>query len=255
MTAVLSKNAAAALRVAEYATDTADLRHLLRMIGLVDDRDQLLPDDDAEHVIPVIETLAKGQGSARVTTPMTVRPDASTAPEALRNLPPLQEQPKPTGRTRKPIKHGTPQGYYTHRRHKEPVCEACRDAYNSERLATRAPTKGRNAPRKTEGEYIHGTGWGYKRHLRDGEQACAPCLEAKRAEWRIKKQKTAPERAAKRAAERATKLAPCGTPAAARRHRYNGERPIDVCPACAEAERQDWKKRDVRRKARKDGAA
>ena len=176
MTAVLSKNAAAATRIAEQATDAADLRRLLGMLGLVDDRGQLLPDDDEPHNVPV---LMHSASSDRLTIPMTVRPAVSTAPQALRELPPVVVPPKATKRKPpRPINHGTTGGYRAHSRYGIPMCDPCREA--------QAAVKRHGRPAKTEHQYVHGTAFGYRREMKEHGAACDACRDAKRTadrEW------------------------------------------------------------------------
>jgi hypothetical protein len=76
-----------------------------------------------------------------------------------------------------------------------------------------------------------GTRAAYMRHRRRGEQPCGPCraanaayLTGRRAAAREAKPARTPWQAG---------LAPCGTPAAYRRHHRHGEKP---CQACIRAE-------------------
>ena len=97
---------------------------------------------------------------------------------------------------------------------------------------------------------VHGSTHGWKRHRDAGEDPCADCVAGHEAE----KARRAAEKRAQRAARGVKRRqAPrCGSPSGARKHRRDGE---EVCPACRQAERDEWHNRKKKRPEQQEAAA
>lgn len=86
---------------------------------------------------------------------------------------------------------------------------------------------------------VHGSSHGFKRHVEAGEDPCEACVagcQADKDRWAAAKRE---QRA--RAGAGPQRVAECGTPYMARKHRERGE---VVCPACRQAERDEWRRRN-----------
>ena len=90
---------------------------------------------------------------------------------------------------------------------------------------------------------VHGTTQGRKRHIERGERVCAECVAGHEAE---KARRAADKRAARAAAGAAPRVAKCGTPYMARKHRERGE---TVDEECLQSERDEWHNRQNKEKA------
>lgn len=142
---------------------------------------------------------------------------------------------------------GTPSGYTKHRRNTEPPCKPCREAMNEYKRENTAKKRG-DKPAGRPNQYTQnlqpcGTTSAFQRHVRNNETPCDPCKAAKRAyaatkkaEWRAKEREGKPTRA----------LKPCGTRAAAARHRRRNE---PLCNPCRDAERADEARKRETKKA------
>lgn len=84
---------------------------------------------------------------------------------------------------------------------------------------------------------VHGTTQGRKRHIERGEEVCAECVEGHEKE---KARRAADKRAKRAAAGAVPRVAKCGTPYMARKHRSLGQ-PVDE--ECLQAERDEWHSR------------
>lgn len=226
-------------QVAAYVRRTCpDADELLLMLGVVDEQGALLPDDDRE-----IAPTAAGpevRKSAAVERPddHRVRPKVSTAPDALRNLPAVVVEVKPKQRrrggrgvkstefteasreanSRREAPCGTPSAKRRHKRRGEPICELC---------AVVPLTDPNGAARKAK----------YRRAR--GVQPRNFASTATRAQVEA------------REAMMLTRLAPCGSYGAYRRHRRYGE-PVDE--ACQQAARDQWNQRERVRPSRRKAA-
>lgn len=226
-------------RVAAYVRRTQpDAAELLLMLGVVAENGALLPDDNRE-----IDIAAAGPEVAKASMlerpdDHRVRPKVSTAPDALRNLPAVVVEVKPKQRRRGG--RGVKSTEFT---------EASREA-----------NRQREAP--------CGTASAKRRHKRRGEPICELCAvvpltdpngAARKAKYRRARgvqprnfTSTATRAQVEaREAMMLTRLAPCGSYAAYRRHRRYGE-PVDE--ACQQAARDQWNQRDRVRAPRKKAA-
>jgi hypothetical protein len=134
----VSINLAAARYVTSQATDPADARMLLDMLGLVDDAGRIAPDETRVLTVEVPLAAVNNREPSSVQW-WTDKPEVSTAPEALRNLAPPQQFPRKVP-TRPPLSTpndtgacGEPRGYKRHQRRGEDACRPCKDAHNYER--------------------------------------------------------------------------------------------------------------------------
>lgn len=151
------------LKVLGKFGDGDDTRALLDMLGIVVDG-QLQPDPPPLTSLP--SAAPKAGKSAREENPadLRARPKVSTAPDALRNLPPATAPAAAA-----PAHRATdPGSVYSPR--KTQVGSAAQIA------AAQATARGRFAPC---GQY-----GAYRRHLRHGEPIDAACAEAARKQWR-----------------------------------------------------------------------
>lgn len=106
---------------------------------------------------------------------------------------------------------GTPSGAAKHRRNGEAACKACRESVNEN--ARKRRKEARDPDTKTISVIAAcGTVSGYARHVRFKETVCDPCRTAKREYSRERKRIA-------RAQDPPRVLQPCGTSAAAARHR------------------------------------
>lgn len=173
----------------------ADL--LLEMLGVTVDG-QLQPDDERDYGDVDTAQLGSRSTAAKAVTStddMLRRPDSSSAPDALRNLPPVE-----VVRKARPIRAG---GVST------PRVRSVKLKLPARRPAPRATGSGRNLAEC-------GTYGAYRRHLRNKEPIDPACAEAAREQWRNRE-------------GRERYLSPCGTYTAKRRHIRNGEQPCDLC--------------------------
>ena len=197
MTATVSfdRNAAVRRLVEDMGIDTTfrlpgdDTTYdLLRdVLGIVDHHGNLMPDDLREYELEVNEVMSSRRLGQQTEHLMTVRPAESTAPDALRNLPPVVvAEPKPKAarkpkaprrlgpqHQKQPIRHATIGGYRAHLRRGEKACQPCKDAVAARKREERGPA--------TRGPAKCGTHGGYKRHYRLQEPCCQPCRDARRA--------------------------------------------------------------------------
>ena len=135
--------------------------------------------------------------------------------------------------------------------------EAALARVEAEKAESEARTAAMAARWKEERQAQCGTPSGYQRHRRNQEQPCQACRDANR-EYNRQKDAQRKERAnarkrEKRQAAGATPrvLRPCGTSAAARRHRRKGE---ELCGPCREAYRETMRELNERRnKLRAEG--
>lgn len=172
-------NQLAARHVARVATDPADARMLLDILGLLTDDGRIAPDDTRALPLEVPSAAVAAHAPTSVRW-WTDKPVVSTAPEALRNLPPVRVEPvkRPlspsqiAGPPRPAMKPcGTEAAAKRHVRDREPLCEAC--------VAGRA-ARNKNLQKKPEHNRgtTHGTASGNLWHYRHGEKPCTPCREA-----------------------------------------------------------------------------
>lgn len=231
--------------VAELVRRTCpDADELLEMLG-VTEGGVMQPDPVLEPIV-FVQAAPKVGKRAQVEHPhaMDARPKVSTAPEALRNLAPVEvpvkvvkAKPKPkvklparpparrvhAGQGRKLAECGSYGAYRRHLRYGEPIDEPCAEA-------ARRQWRERETPRE---RYLApcGTYTALRRHRRLGE-TCDKCAGAPST--------TAEDRA--RLTERRRQqgiqpreLLPCGTEGAYRRH-IRDKTP--VCDACRVAHRR-----------------
>jgi hypothetical protein len=190
-----SLNARAAVTVARHAN--GDTRHLLEMLGLVDDHGRLQPDDLRAYDVGAAQPEKGIPSRAPLDGPD--HPEQFTSPPALRQLPPPELKratprqktaPKPRAvKPRKEAQCGTPSGERRHRRRGEPVCEPCKEAHNAVQrkrdAAARARAKSRPAPARRDAARC-GTVGGYSAHRRRLEDICEPCKVAIRGYWKAR---------------------------------------------------------------------
>lgn len=132
-----------------------------------------------------------------------------TVPAGLRVLSPVVAQPKPKAKSTAPAV-----------------------------IRPKKPAESRKGvPAKRPGEYVHGTPWGARRHRMAGEDPCPACDAAYK---KYQREHSAAYRLRTRGPAKGQQLLPCGTKAAAVRHRKAGEELDDACKA---AERAEWHKR------------
>jgi hypothetical protein len=194
----VSLNAQAATAVWRNSLDVADKWHLFRMIGLVDEVGNLLPDDTREYELSVIETMSSGAGRFEGLEPkITDKPKVSSAPAALRVLPPIVVPPKPVAKPkpkpkakakaapktasapRRTVPCGAPSGYKRHRRENTPVCDQCRDARRAYERDLAAKQRAANPkPHKERAHGDCGTLAGARYHRRHKQPVCPPCNQA-----------------------------------------------------------------------------
>lgn len=108
------------------------------------------------------------------------------------------------------------------------------------RAVTAKPRKPRASRANPNGrEQVHGSTHAWKRHKKAGEDPCAECVAGHEAE----KARRAADKRAKRPSRRVAK---CGTPYMARKHRERGE----DCTECKAAQAAAWRKRNPPKVAR-----
>jgi hypothetical protein len=196
----MTTNLRAASAVARYVRESghapstnearAIRREFYEMLGLIDDAGHLTPDETRSLPLEV-PAAAIAQREPTSVQWWTDKPEVSTAPEALRNLASVVQQPAvqpvkaPTVRVRrvstvKPVtrvavaKCGTTSGYKRHRKNGETSCQPCREAHN-------ADTRRYNASRPPRPQVTRaqcGTPLGREMHRRKKERACDDCKEA-----------------------------------------------------------------------------
>ena len=125
---------------------------------------------------------------------------------------------------------GTEKGLLQHKARNEPPCRWCVKFRDD--LAQ---------PPKPEPKPVqHGTDAGYWREKRSGKEACEECKTAHSAYNADRKRKT---RAASKPVKPPAEPAPCGTYAAAGRHKRRGEPLDDACRQARRDYQNDQKKR------------
>ena len=161
-------NLAAARFVHDYATDAADERMLLEMLGLIDDAGRITPDDT--RTLPLEVPLAAVANREPTSVQWwTDKPEVSTAPEALRTLAPPSRRP-----AKRTDGCGKASGYKQHHRRGEEACRACKDAHNADRRKRRESSESRGQITYPE----CGTAAGYQRHRAGKNRVCDVCKEA-----------------------------------------------------------------------------
>ena len=138
----------------------------------------------------------------------------------------------------------------TARERQEARHQAALERIAAEKAASEARTAALAAKWKQERQAQCGTPSGYQRHRRNDETPCQACKDANRDYNRQKdaqrKERANQRKREKRQAAGATPrvLRPCGTTAAARRHRRKGE---ELCGPCREAYRENMRELNERR--------
>lgn len=224
----MSRHATVAELVRRRCPD-ADL--LLEMLGVTEDG-VLMPDPPIEPLVFAPQPKVGKRAQFERPHAMDARPKVSTAPEALRNLPPVvapvkaKAKPKPVAAklpARRPTKKvgkkghklaacGSYGAYRRHLRHGEPIDEACKEA---------AREQWRNRQGRVRYLAPCGTYTAKRRHVRNGEPPCEKCATA-----------PAPPRTK---GVHTNELKPCGSEGAYRRH-IRDKTP--VCDACRQAHRK-----------------
>lgn len=199
----MSRNAAAARAVAFHVEDPGERLELMNMLGLIDDAGRIAPDDERLISMEQLNTEG-GKVKMRETAEWFLdKPETSTAPEALRVLPPIPVEPKVKApRVRKP-----------------------RDP-NSPTKPRPSRAKGTQKTRPPSGTRC-GTRLGWEDHYAYGEKACKPCLAAKAAVRLAKRRARILAETGVMPEDR--KPAQCGEKSGARAHRRRGEKPCEPC--------------------------
>lgn len=107
--------------------------------------------------------------------PKTVKPKPAKAPKVKR------------ARVVKEREHGTLPGYRQHRKHGEPICDPCRDAFNVDKREYRSKLREEGKLPQVQcfpprGERVHGNRRGAQQHRRNNEPVCDECKVGERAE-------------------------------------------------------------------------
>lgn len=203
MTAPSTTNRAAARTVVMNATDPAEARLLLDILGLVGGPTgrEILPDDVSPNVVFGDVGKAPGAPSERGQVEMDRRPENCTTPAGLRELPPLAKtrpaakKTKPartrasviqepsavrTGNGRRAAVCGTRSGYQRHLRNGEQTCPACREANTAVQRQRTAALREPGTPSGRQRPAC-GTVSGYSGHVKRHETTCEACKAAQAA--------------------------------------------------------------------------
>lgn len=240
-----SLNARVHATVTKHCPD-ADL--ILTMLGITNEAGELLPDDLRDYPINALDT-APGVKPVPQSDPR-VKPRESSAPDALRVLPPIEAPRKPRSAAQKV---GPPQEHNNARR--QPCgteAAARRHVYYGEtengKLLCAECQAGRDARRGTARRHKPGlvnrcgSRTGYDDHKALGTPVCGPCREAANAQARARYARLP------KATKEPSVLPVCGTPAGRSAHRRRGEKQCEPCKAVRNS-------RDVARNQRKKETA
>jgi hypothetical protein len=231
----MTTNLLAARFVTRNATSAAEARKFLDMLGLVDDAGRITPDETRSLPLEVPAAAVADRQPTSVQW-WTDKPEVSTAPEALRNLPPLVARPTPAVKVKRPVPDGLSQAgnirrmapcgtelaARRHVRHREPLCETCAQG-RAERAKPSPDKKPKLRPVRSVPEC--GTQAGYERHRRRHERPCDQCRATERArstERRIE---------ARGGVAAEIRIAKCGTSPGLKRHYRLKETPCVECKA------------------------